>query len=143
MNTIYNIFLKEIVTQDINLIADNLKVALFPDTYAPDSENHEYWNQIAGDQVTGDGYVSGGVALEGKELIRQDAQNNVKFIGDDISWPNSTIDARFAVIYKDTEDPTTSPLILALDFGETKSSVNGTFTIQWSQDGLFTLSQAV
>ena len=42
-----------------------------------------------------------------------------------ITWPNSTIDAYGAVIYKES----TSENIIAIDFGSKQSSINGNFQI--------------
>lgn len=142
-HTIFNSFLHSLALQDLNLISDTLKVALMPSSFLADRDANGYWADISTQEVTGEGYSAGGVVLTGAALDRQDASDNVKFTANDVSWVASTLTARYAVIYKDTGDATTSTLIAAIDFGADKSSVNGTFTVQWNADGIFTLSQAV
>lgn len=56
--------------------------------------------------------------------------------GGTVSWPSSTITARYAVIYKDTGTGSTSPLIGFVDFGQDESSSSGTFQITWHTDGI-------
>jgi hypothetical protein len=142
MNVTYNEFLAQMLNCELNLTTDTLKVALFPASYIPDPDQR-FWQAIASQQVTGQNYAAGGQLLTGGALAKQDASNNVKFWADDVVWSNSTLTARYAVIYKDTLDPATSPLILCFDFGTDKSSVNGNFTVNWADDGIFTVSQAV
>ena len=142
-HAIFNEFLLDLAAQDLNLVSDTIKVALLPSSYTADKDEHRFWEDISAQEVTGEGYTAGGAVLTGGALTKQDVNNNVKFTGDDVSWIASTITARYAVLYKSTGDASTSTLIAAIDFGADKSSVNGTFTVQWNADGIFTLSQAV
>jgi hypothetical protein len=58
----------------------------------------------------------------------------------DASWPNSTITARSAHIYDSTPgSDATRPLIAWINFGEDKSSSNGTFTVQFAPSGILVL----
>jgi hypothetical protein len=54
----------------------------------------------------------------------------------DPAWAASTITARYAVYYKDTGTPATSPLLSLVDFESDQSSVSGTFTIVQSANGI-------
>jgi len=60
----------------------------------------------------------------------------IKLDADDVSWASSTITARYAVIYVDTGTTSTSALIVLINFGEDKSSSNGTFQITFDADGI-------
>lgn len=142
-HTVYNEFLNQLILQGVNLASDDLRVMLMPASYEANKDTHKYLSDIISQEITGEGYTSRGKLLANVAVTKQDTADNVKITADDVTWPNSTITARYAVIYKDTGDDATSLLILCLDFGTSKSSVNGNFTIQWSSDGIFTLSQAV
>jgi len=84
-------------------------------------------------EVSGDGYIAGGAEVTGKSL--EQASGVTTFDGDNVSWTESTITARYAVIYE-----TSTNVVLAYqDFGEDKSSSSGTFEIQWNADGIFTI----
>jgi hypothetical protein len=47
--------------------------------------------------------------------------------------------AAFAVVYKDTGTPSTSPLVGYLDFGGDQTVSSGTFTIVFDATGVFKL----
>lgn len=142
-HVVFNEFLHQLALQTINLATDTLRVALFPATYEADRDTHMYFSDIASQEIVADGYIAQGALLNNVTITKQDAADNVKVTADDVTWINSTISAKYAVIYKDTGTAASSPLIMCIDFGSTKSSVNGNFTIQWSEDGIFTISQAV
>jgi len=55
----------------------------------------------------------------------------------DPSWPASTITARYAVVYKDTGTPSTSPLLCLIDFGADVATTNGTLLITLPAVGLW------
>lgn len=60
----------------------------------------------------------------------------VKLDGDDVTWTGATITARAAVLYKDTGNAATDPLIAYIDFGGDITSTNGPFTISWDSAGV-------
>ncbi len=70
------------------------------------------------------------------------ATNVVKLDAADTTWPDSTITARYAVIYCSTGVSTTSALLGYVDFGADVISTAGTFTITWHADGIFTITPA-
>lgn len=142
-HTIFNEFLLNMLSHQLDLVNDTIRVALFPESFVANRDTHLVWNDISASEVTGAGYVAGGAVLTGASLLKQDASDNVRFLANDASWLESTLTARYGVLYKDTGDPLTSVLIAAIDFGSSKASVNGTFTIQWNASGIFTLGQAV
>ena len=122
----------------IDLDTDTIKVALVTSSYTPDQDNHDYFDDIT-NEVTGTGYTAGGATLTNKSVTQDNTDNEGVFDADDVTWSNSTITARGAVLYKDTGTASTSPLICYFDFGEDKSSANGNFTIQWNSEGIINL----
>lgn len=144
MNIIFTEFIHQMMTSAIDFSADTFKVALFGETFTPDPVNHKTFADIASLEVTGEGYIAGGATLTNVNIVRQDEGKNTKLVADDVTWPNATLAATGAVIYKDVVDhPETSPLLLYIDFGSEKSSLAGNFTIQWAENGILTLSQNV
>jgi hypothetical protein len=55
----------------------------------------------------------------------------------DLSWPASTITARYCVIYKDTGSDASSQLLALIDFGADVSTTAGTLTITLPALGLW------
>ena len=75
-------------------------------------------------------------------LVRP-AAKVMTFDADDVAWANSTITARYAVIYDATPAADADKKLLAyVDFGADKSSSSGTFQITWNASGIFTVTAA-
>ena len=121
-----------------NLETDTIKVMLCTSTYTPDQNAHDYKDDVT-NEVSGTGYTAGGATIANNTITI--STTTTKFDGDDAAWASSTITARYAVIYDST--PATDaarPLIAYVDFGENKSSENGTFQLTWNASGIFTIT---
>lgn len=110
-------------------------VALVTDSYTPDIDAHEFFDDIT-DEVVGTGYTADGAEITTKVVSQDNANDLGKFDGDDVEWTTATITARAAIIWKDTGNDATSPLIRYHDFGEDKSTVGTTFKITWGATGI-------
>lgn len=127
-------------THPVDLLNDPIKVMLCTSSYTPDQDAHTTKADVTG-EVTGDGYTAGGAEITTKSLTYDSATNTIKFDGADVTWSNSTITARYAVIYADIGAvDSDKPLIGYIDFGGDKSSENADFVIQWSTDGIVTFT---
>lgn len=90
-------------------------------------------------EVTGVGYTTGGKAIENVDISDQ-----TKLIGDNVQWAASTITARYAVLYDDTETLSTNKRVIAIyDFGGNMSSNNSIFEISWNTNGIINLAQQI
>jgi len=135
-SAIYNEFKAKIGS--IDWANDTIKVALVTSSYTLDIDAHSNFDDIT-NEVSGTGYTAGGAALANKTVTRDDTNDWAKYDADDVTWANSTITARGAVIYKDTGTTSTSTLVAYVDFVTDKSSSAGDFIIQWHTDGVFRL----
>lgn len=132
---VYNIFKTEILKKKIDLIDDDIKVALLSDLYSFDISN-ESWSDVDNYEVSGTGYEAGGELLQDKSIT---IDNDVAALqANDVIWTGSTIVARYAVIYDDSSDP--KYLIACFDFSENKVSSSGPFTIRWNNVGIISVS---
>jgi hypothetical protein len=134
-SAIFNSFKTKIASGEINLASDTIKVMLVESGYSADEDAHEYRDDVT-NEASGTGYVSGGEELLNKTVTQDNTNNRAVFNADDVSWAASSITARGAVIYKDTGNSATDPLIAYIDFGENKTSSSGTFAINWSASGV-------
>ncbi len=124
---------------DLGDAATEIYVALLEDTYTPDQNNDDNWGEINANEVSGTGYTAGGAEIENKTFVQ--SGGTAVLDGDNVSWPNSTITARWGVIYDNTPAGDADKKLLAyIDFGENKSTTDGTFELQWSEDGIFGIS---
>jgi hypothetical protein len=135
-NLIYNSYRQEELNNTVALVTDTIKVMLVTSTYTP-LATHSKRNQVT-NEVVGAGYTSGGITLGTKSITVVGGQ--ARFIAANVTWSTATITARGAVIYKDTGDPANDNLVGYVDFVTDQSSTNGDFTINWSANGVLTLS---
>lgn len=76
-------------------------------------------------EVVGEGYEAGGQVLDGFTALLEGDTALLDWTTDPM-WPASTISARGALIYNDTQG---QRAVAVLDFGETVVSKNGRFTV--------------
>jgi hypothetical protein len=130
-NVFYDNAKKNLWNGAINLATDPLNVALVGPGYVPNQAVDQYWSDVAANEVSGTGYTAGGQALSGQSVTADTTNHRGKFTADNVTWPNATVTAVGAVIYKKAGTPSTSPIVGYIDFGGAKSSSAGNFTIQW------------
>jgi len=131
---LYTNFFTSALNAEIDLAADDIRVALCTSSYTPNQDTHNYFDDIT-NEVEGTGYTADGELLASKT---QTATGGVyTFDAADTTWSSSTITARYAIVYKDTGTASTSPLIGYINFGGDVSSTSSDLTIQWNASGIF------
>ena len=85
-------------------------------------------------EISGTGYTTSGQEITNKTLAQ--VAGVTTFDGDNVNWINSTLTARYAVVY----ETLTGILLSYQDFGVEKSSSSGNFEIQWNVDGIATIT---
>lgn len=140
---LYGQFFNALANKEIDFNTDTIKVALLANTYTPDQDVHNYFDDVVANEVSGTGYTAGGATLTTAAFTYTAGTNVFKLDGDDVSWATSTITARYAVIYDSTPaTDATRPLIAYVDFGADVSSSAGTFSITWAAAGIATVTVA-
>jgi hypothetical protein len=128
------------LNKEIDWDSDTIKVMLCTSSYTPNQDTHIYKSSVT-NEVTGTGYTAGGKALTNKTITYTDATNVIKLDADDVAWVDSTISARYAVIYDDAPaTDATKPIIGVVDFGENISSVDSNYSVIWATSGIFTIT---
>lgn len=139
-NTAYNRFKYNLLAGLVDFAGSgshDIKVALLNNTYTIDAD-HNLWSDVSAYEVSGSGYTSGGQSLANK-IVTQDNTNDLAYFdADDVTWANSTITARYAVLYDNTL--INKDLICVFDFGSDQSSSSGDFTISWNASGILQIS---
>ena len=113
-------FKKELYTAVHNLSTDTLKIALYT-ANANLNEATTVYTTVA--EVTGGGYVAGGIVLTGITINSDGYTAYVDFA--DVVF-NASVTARCALIYNVTQG---NKSIAVLDFGSDKTSTNFTITM--------------
>jgi hypothetical protein len=109
-----------------SLAKEPLAVMLAGGKYVPDVR-HRLRSDVA-DEITGDGYTSGGKALTGV-TVRFGVDGSVTLDADDVAW-DATLSARYAVVYKIA----TGSLVRLVDFGSVQTREN--FRVAWNKTGI-------
>lgn len=139
----YGQFLAKALNKEVDYDTDTIKVALVNSSYTPNQDTHDYWDDVSTHQVSGTGYTAGGVTLTNKTVTYDSANNVIILDADDAVWPNSTITARYAVIYNDSGATAAQKVLLGyVDFGSDQSSTNGNFTVTWDATGIVRITVA-
>lgn len=125
--------LEHVFEGDVDFDDGNVRVALVDSAYDPVANGDEYFSDVAG-EVTGDGYTAGGQTLANPSLSYSDGVTT--FDADDVTWSDSTITARTAVVYYDSGTASSAPLLIFQQSDEDVSSTNGEFTVAWNANGI-------
>lgn len=115
-----------------------VKVLMCTDTEAPNFDTHNFRDDIVA-EVTGTGYSAGGVVITSTELTL--SSGVLTYDAADASWSSSTIANAMAAVGYFARGGASSAdeLVFLSDFVSAASSSSGTFTIQWSASGIFTV----
>jgi hypothetical protein len=132
-----------IFNKEVDFDSDTVKVALLSSSYTPNQTSHGYFSDVSAYEVSGTGYTAGGQALASKTVTKDTTNKVVVFDAADTTWANSTITARYAVLYDDSgATASTKALIGYIDLVSDQASNNGNFVIQWDATGILRLTVA-
>ena len=133
---IYNRFKANLMKKQVDLVNDTINVILL-DTNHTFTATNTVLTDVSGNELpTAGGYTVGGQALDNLAVTEA---ATTKWDADDEAWgTTSTFTAHHAVIY---DTSVSDNLIASIDFGGAKAVASGTFTIQWSADGIITLAE--
>jgi hypothetical protein len=140
-NFIYSSGKTSLINGILNLLEDDIKIALVTDKYEPKYDPYNCLDTVFSDikdEVQGIGYVAGGKKLVNKR-IKTGKKGNVIFTADSVTWKESTFSTRAAILYQDTGNKDTSILIAYIDFMENQEIDNLDFTIEWNNKEVFEL----
>lgn len=126
----------------VDVIASKtLKIMLLSSLHTPNAALDQFIADISVNEIVDSGgvYPAGGLLLSGK-TGNYDG-NNAYFDANDIAiGPAASLNYRYAVVYEDTGNPATSPIIGEAEFTEDQIVTNGTSTITWNALGIIYLS---
>jgi hypothetical protein len=125
-------------TNEMKWTANGIKCILCTSSYTPNQDTHKFYSDITNEHTATDsGYTVGGVSLTA-QTATYSTDNTIVLDGADAVWANSTITAKYAVIYDASSGAASTSQVLVgyVDFGADQSSSSGTFTVQWSTAGI-------
>jgi len=143
--TLYHSFKEKLFTLDDSIDFDgtpSLNVALLTSTYSPAAATESFWGSVNSNEVSGTGYTAGGNAATSPSVTVSTGTVTVD-ANDPATWSQNSSgfsNAAYAVLYKDTGSPATSPLVAYNAFSNNKGNVDGDLTVQFSASGIMTAS---
>lgn len=119
-----------------------IKVALMNNSHTF-NDDHDAWDDISANEVSGTGYPAGGVAVANRSVVHDTVNDRAELDGDNATF--SSVDgftAYSAVVYLDSGTPSTSYLIAHFDdASEFPVTANGgDITINWNAEGIVQLA---
>jgi hypothetical protein len=121
-------------------VAETWKLMLLTSTHVPNAGTQQYVSSVSANEVAASGaYTAGGVAIAGKASTA-DGNNYYLDATDKVIGPNTSLNYRYGILYKDTTNPATSPIRAQIDFLTNQIVSNGTSTIQWNALGIIHIS---
>lgn len=143
-SVIYNEFKRGSAAGEIDLNADDIRVALLMTNTTADTENDGV-NFVADfttlDEMDGANYVR--KALANEAVNKDDANDRAEFDADDVTWTalgNGTRAVQGALVYKHVTNDADSIPIAFIEFAATQNPGGSDFTIQWDAEGLLNLT---
>jgi hypothetical protein len=134
---------KAIFNKEVDFDTDSIKVALLSSSYTPNQTAHDYFDDVSTYEVSGTGYTAGGQALASKTVTLDTANKVLVLDAADVTWANSTITARYAVVYNDSGATAGQKALIGyIDLVSDQASNNGNFVIQWDATGIVRLTVA-
>ncbi len=141
-NVIPNGLKQYLLDGTVNLQADPLYAALFDKNFVPDKRAMDNWGDIKANELAGQGYPSGGVALANKVASHDDNSDKGILDADDVTYLGITLaDIRWVVVYKKAAQDADSKLVCFYDLGANQSPNNVDFIVKWNAGGLLTATQ--
>ena len=133
------------VVVDFTIATDTIKCALVTASYTLDQNLHDFFDDVSAAEVSGTGYTAGGNQCTSITPTVSAAGLVTVDIGNPATWTQNAsgfMNARRAIIYKDTGTAATSNLIaFSNDFGSDQGNFNGDFSVTINAAGLFTAAR--
>ena len=140
-SVVYNSAKVKLGNGSIDWDTDTIKMALVTESYTPDIDAHDFWDDVSANEVSASGsYSTGGVTLT-TSVTQDNTNNRGVYDANDVSITSFTGTFRYGVVYKSTGTAATSPLICVVDFtGSNIVVLNGTFSCTINAAGVFNIS---
>lgn len=137
---VFNEFKRASASAEIDLGADDIRVALLMNTTTVDTENDGIG--FVGDigtlgETAGTNYSR--KALTGEVVTKDDGNDRAEFDADDVLWTalgNGAAPLQGVLIYKHVTNDADSPVIAWIEFASEMDPGGSNFTINWDAEGV-------
>lgn len=141
---VYNEFKRANAAGEIDLNADDIRIALVMTNTTVDTENDGI-TTVSGfttlDEMDGANYAR--AALANEAVNKDDGNDRAEFDADDVTFSllgNGTREVQGALVYKHVTNDADSIPIAFIEFATTQNPGGSDFTIQWDAEGILQLA---
>ena len=128
---IFDSYLDDVARGNIAPATDTFYAMLVTAAYTPNKGTHTKRSNVT-NEVSGAGYAAGGAEVDAT-LSLDTTNHRLELTLNNVVWPNASIAARAAVIYKRRGGAASADeLVGYVDFGADVTSTNGDFTAQFT-----------
>jgi hypothetical protein len=136
-STLYLKGIEQALLGAINLESDTIKLKYMATTYTPAPTTESYLSDVSASEASG----APTETLAGKDVRIDAANSRVEFDADNVTENAITCTTNKFIIYKDTGNAATSPLIACVDIAEgTLSPIAGTLAVTFNAEGIFAVT---
>jgi hypothetical protein len=126
---VFNSAMRDEALGNITYNNDSFKVMLLTSTATPNKDTWTRRSDVT-NEVTGSGYSAGGTACTVTVGATDTTNDRVDTSLGAVTWPASTITARYAIYYKTRGGASSADeLIACVDFGQDVSTISDTFSL--------------
>lgn len=125
-------------TETLDWNTNDIKVSLHTDSWTPDRDTLDYFDDATNELPTANGYTAGGQSITTPTITYDSATDETRLDADNPAWAASSITARTAVWRKAKGGAASAdPVIGYLPFGANVTTSSGTLTIDCDSTGHF------
>lgn len=137
MSTLYLKGLEQIFLGAVALESDTIKLKYMKTTYTPAPTTENFLADVSANEATG----APTETLASVDVRIDAANSRIEIDAADVTETGITCTTNKFIIYKDTGNAATSPLIACVDITEgTLSPIGGTLAITFNAEGIFSIS---
>jgi hypothetical protein len=127
----------EQVGNDVNYLTGTVKLSLHTNTYTPNRDTDDFFNDATNELGAGSGYNAGGETAAGKTITYDTASDQVRWDLNDITWTfTASKTFRYGVLYIDTAGAASTDPLYALLSWDSDQTVSTSYTLQFDAAGL-------
>lgn len=127
----------EQVGNDVNYLTGTVKLSLHTNSYSPNRDTDNFFDDATNEVANGNGYNAGGETLAGKAITYDTASDQVRWDANDVTWTFTAGKTwRNGVMYVDTAGAASADPLYALLAWDSDQTVSTSYTLQWDAAGI-------
>ena len=136
----YGLTMRDMIKQTgatVDFLNGVVQLSLHTNTYTPNVDTDDFFNDATNELSTANGYTAGGVTMAGKTITYDTASDQTRIDANDVSWTFTAGQTwRYGVIWINTAGASTTDPVYALLSWDSNQTVSTSYTLQWDPAGI-------